>query len=173
MKDSSHPKRRIFQALAAVATLGLLSRAHAQPSRGTPSAGPRGDPSQMIERRIDHMIKAIDGTPEQKTKLTQLAQAAMTDLRPLREQHMAARKKGMELLAAANIDRNALEQLRGEQMRLAESISRRMLAHMADAAEVLTPAQRSKVAERMKSRGERGWGRGGQHDGHHGDGWFR
>jgi hypothetical protein len=74
------------------------------------------------------------------------------------------------VFSAASIDRNALEQLRSEQMRLAESISRRMLAQMADAAEVLTPAQRTKLAERMKSHAEGGrWGRGG----HHGGGWLR
>jgi periplasmic protein CpxP/Spy len=170
MESSSSSKRRAFQTLAAVATLGLFSRADAQTAPGAPPSGVRGDPSQMMERRIDRMIKAIDGTPEQKTKLTQLAQSSLAELRPLREQLMAARKKGMELLSAASIDRNALEQLRSEQMRLAESISRRMLAQMADAAEVLTPAQRTKLAERMKSHAEGGrWGRGG----HHGGGWLR
>jgi Spy/CpxP family protein refolding chaperone len=51
-----------------------------------------------------------------------------------------------------------------------EAMSRRMSAHMMDAAEVLTPAQRSIVAEKMKQRGERG----GRHShGGHGGAWFR
>ncbi len=165
--SSSLPKRRIFQGLAAVTTLALLGKAAAQP-RGE-RGGSGGDGAAMIERRIDHMIKAINGTPEQKAKLTALAQAAMADMKPLREQHMAARKKGMELLAAPTIDRGALEQLRAQQIQLADSMSRRMLAQMSDAAEVLTPAQRTQLAEKMKSRGE---GRGG-HRGGHGGGWFR
>ena len=159
---SSLPKRRIFQGLAAITTLALLGKAAAQS---------RGDGAGMIERRIDHMIKAINGTPEQKAKLTAIAQAAMADMKPLREQHMAARKKGMELLAAPTIDRGALEQLRTQQMQLADSMSRRMLAQMSDAAEVLTPAQRTQLAENIKSRGERG-GHGGR-GGMHGGGWFR
>ncbi len=167
MSDTSStlPKRHIFQGLAAVTTLALLGKAAAQPR------GERGDATDMIERRIDHMIQAINGTPEQKAKLTAIAQAAMADMKPLREQHIAARKKGMELLAAPTIDRGALEQLRAQQIQLADSMSRRMLAQMSDAAEVLTPGQRTQLAEKMKSRGERGshGGRGGMHGG----GWFR
>jgi periplasmic protein CpxP/Spy len=163
--SSTLPKRRIFKGLAAVTTLALLGKAAAQPR------GERGDAAGMIERRIDHMIKAINGTPEQKAKLTSIAQAAMADMKPLREQHMTARKRGIELLAAPTIDRGALEQLRIQQMQVADSMSRRMLAQMSDAAEVLTPAQRVQLAEKMKSRGERG-GRGGQ-GGMHGGGWFR
>jgi periplasmic protein CpxP/Spy len=164
--SSSLPKRRIFQGLAAITTLALLGKAAAQPrgERGGDSAG-------MIERRIDHMIKSVNGTPEQKAKLTALAQAAMADMKPLREQHMTARKKGMELLAAPTIDRGALEQLRAQQMQLADSMSRRMLAQMSDAAEVLTPAQRTQLAEKMKSHSERGGH--GSRGGMHGGGWFR
>ena len=94
----------------------------------------------------------------------------MTEMKPLREQMRAVRQKGMALLSAASIDRSAIDKLRSEQIQLADSISRRMTTHMADAAEVLTPAQRTIVAEKMKSRGEHG-GRGGMHG--HGGGWFR
>ncbi len=171
-------KRRAFQALAAVATLGLLGKAVAQ---GMPAHGGRGDPAAMIERRVDGLIKMVGGTPEQKAKLTALAQAAMTEMKPLREQMRAARQKGMALLSAASIDRSAMDKLRGEQIQLADALSRRMTTHMADAAEVLTPAQRTQVAEKMKSRGERGGGRGdhrgghggGHGAGHGGFGWFR
>jgi Spy/CpxP family protein refolding chaperone len=124
----------------------------------------------MAERRVDHLIKMVGGTPEQKTKLLALAQAAMADMKPLREQLGAARKRGMELLAAASIDRGAVEKLRSESAQLMDGISRRMSAHMMDAAEVLTPAQRTIAAEKMKQRGERGGHRG---HGGHGGGWFR
>jgi periplasmic protein CpxP/Spy len=166
--SSSNPsnKRRAFKAIAAVATLGFLGKAVAQ---GMPGRGEHGNPQAMAERRVDHLIKLVNGTPEQKTKLLALAQAAMTDMKPLREQLMAARKRGMELLAAASIDRGAIDKLRGESVQLMDGLSRRMSAHMMDAADVLTPAQRVIVADKMKQRGE---GRGGHHGGH-GGGWFR
>jgi periplasmic protein CpxP/Spy len=151
-QSSTQPsnKRRAFQAIAAVATLGFLGKAVAQ---GMPGRGDH-NPQAMAERRVDHLIKLVNGTPEQKTKLLALAQAAMADMKPLREQLMAARKRGMELLAAASIDRSAIDKLRGEQVQLMDGMSRRMSAHMMDAAEVLTPAQRVQVAEKMRSRGE-------------------
>ena len=58
----------------------------------------------------------------------------------------------MELLTAPTIDRAQLEALRVQQSQMRETVSRRMLQAMADAAEVLTPEQRAKVAERMQRR---------------------
>ncbi len=177
--------RHVAKALLAITAVSAMGLAAAQ-APAAPQAGGYGGHSarggqgmeRMGERRIDHMIKEVDGTPEQKAKLTQLAQNAQKDMQPLREQLQAARKKGMDLLAAPTVDRGALEKLRAEQTQLMDTISKRMLAHMADAAEVLTPAQRAKLAEKMKSRGEhRGRMHGGQggHGGMHGGmgGWMR
>jgi periplasmic protein CpxP/Spy len=163
MNSPSSTTRRWFTSLAALSGLAALaSQAQAQtPPAPAASAGRVPSPERMaqaIDHRVSAMVKAADGTPEQKDRLVKLAQAAMADMKPLREQHMAARKKGMDLLAATSIDRNALEQLRAQQMTLADSMSKRMLQHMADAAEVFTPAQRTKLAEHMKQRGERGPG---------------
>jgi periplasmic protein CpxP/Spy len=169
---STNAKRRSLAAFAALSLASLMSAASAQAPTAPPSNSGRPDMARMAERRIEHMIKEVDGTPEQKAKLTQLAQLAAKDLQPLHEQHMAARRKGMELLAAPSVDRTALEKLRTEQTQLMDGISRRMLMHMADAAEVLTPAQRNKLAEKMKVRGEDRGGWGG-HRGGHGGGWFR
>jgi Spy/CpxP family protein refolding chaperone len=166
-------RRHIIGALAAASLAGVIGHASAQTSPA--AAGGRGghEMGRMAERGIERMLKEVDGTPEQKAKLTQLAQAAQKEIQPLREQLMAARKKGMELLAAPTVDRAALEKLRSEQTQLMDTLSRRMLTHMADAAEVLTPAQRAKLAEKMKSRGDHG-GRGGMRGhGSHGGGWFR
>jgi periplasmic protein CpxP/Spy len=161
--------RRWFTSLAALGGLAAMATsAHAQttPPDGRGPGGPSAeDMAKMLNRRIDHLIKEIDGTPDQKDRLTKLAQSAMTDMKPLREQHMAARKKAMELLSAQSVDRSALEQLRAQQIQLADTMSKRMVQHMADAADVLTPAQRAKLAARMKERGERGG-----HRGHHGGG---
>ncbi len=167
------PRRRVFTTLAAFGSLAFLAnRAQAQTAPGGPPPGGPSpqDMARFTEKRIDHLIKSVDGTPDQKARLTQLAQTAMADMNPLREQHIAARMQGMALLAAPTIDRRALEQLRAQQMSLGDSLSKRMVQYMADAAEVLTPTQRSNVAERMQKRGEGGgWGRFG-HGGHGGHG---
>jgi periplasmic protein CpxP/Spy len=157
--------RRGLTALAALGGLGLLApRAQAQPSGFWGRHGAeRGSPEQMAQRmvhRIDRLIKTVNGTPEQREKLMQLAKTAAADMQPLREQHMAARQRGMALLAAPSIDRSAMERLRQDQLKLADAMSQRMLRHMADAAEVFTPAQRTVAAqtlrEHLKQRGPRG-----------------
>jgi periplasmic protein CpxP/Spy len=159
--------RRWFTSLAALGTLGGLAALATHATAQTAPAGPphgRGhgqppSPEQMaraIDHRISALIKAVDGTPEQKDRLVKLAQSATADMQPLRAQRMAARKKGLELLAGSSIDRNALERLRQEQITLADTMSKRAVQHMADAAEVLTPAQRSKLAEHVQRRGAQG-----------------
>ena len=176
--------RRVFGGLAALGALSVLaSRASAQTAAPAPDGRRSPNPEDMLkhaERRIDHMVKAVGGSPEQKDKLMALAKSAMAEMRPLREQVQKARQAGMAMLSAANIDRTGIERLRGEQMGAMDAISKRMVAHMADAAEVFSPEQRGKLAAMAKERmgkGGHGGGRwGGRHGGEHGGGmhggWF-
>jgi protein CpxP len=132
-----------------LALLGAQAQAHA---RG------RLDPEERARRmewRIGRLVEEAGGTPQQKDRLVAIATAALADLRPLREQMRESRRRGLELLATPVIDRRALEQVRATQMQLADAKSRRTVQAMADAAEVLTPEQRLKVAERLKQRMDR------------------
>jgi Spy/CpxP family protein refolding chaperone len=60
----------------------------------------------------------------------------------------------MALMGGQNVDRAGMEKLRAEQIALADTASKRVTQALGDAAEVLTPAQRQKLAERMKERSE-------------------
>jgi periplasmic protein CpxP/Spy len=158
--DSEQPtntRRRWFASLAALGGLSLLgAKAHAHGWGGRHRADPE-EMARRLDRRIGRLIDDVGGTPEQKNRLVAIWTAALADLRPLREQRRQARRAGLELLAATVIDRRALEQQRVTQMQLADARSKRMVQAMADAAEVLTPEQRMKVAERMKQRMDRRW----------------
>jgi Spy/CpxP family protein refolding chaperone len=125
---------------------------HHHGGRGGPMSGPMSpeQTARMAERMAERIVGAADGTPEQKQKIQAIAQAAFTDLAPMREQMHTARRDAMALLAAPTVDRAAIEALRARQIAAADGASRRMAQAMADAAEVLTPEQRARLAERMQ-----------------------
>ncbi|MFZ6648975.1 Spy/CpxP family protein refolding chaperone [Undibacterium sp. TJN25] len=109
---------------------------------------------EAMSRHVDAMVNRIlaDGTPEQKAKVSSIANAAFKDLSSLRQQHRADRQQAITLLTQPTVDRAALERVRANEMRLADQVSRRITQALADAAEVLTPDQRLKLAEHMKKR---------------------
>jgi Spy/CpxP family protein refolding chaperone len=94
----------------------------------------------------------VDATDAQQKKVAEIMTATMKELQPLREQHRAARRQVVEILSKPQIDRAALEAVRSQELQLAETFSRRITQSLADAAEVLTPEQRTKLAERVQRR---------------------
>jgi len=113
--------------------------------------GPRGEQFalQRVERMIGFATRRLDATEDQKKRLTDIATAAARDLLPMRARMREARREARQLLAAPTVDRDALEALRASQMANADAASRRLAQAIADAAEVLTPEQRAKLARRL------------------------
>ena len=100
-----------------------------------------------IDRMTKHMAIELDATADQQAKIAGIAKAAVNDLLPLREKAQAAHSQAVALLTAPTIDRSAIEQLRAQQIGLAETASKRIAQAVADASEVLNPEQRRKVAD--------------------------
>ena len=173
MQNPNSGNRRRFFKRAAIATLiggiaagiGIKAFAHGGGyggwHRGGFAAGPL-DPAAVdehLERMLKHLYVEIDATDEQKQRLAPIVKQAAKDLLPLREKMQAARKQAIELLTRDTIDRGAIEALRAEQVQLAEQASRRIAQSLADAVEVLTPAQRKELAARVEKH-RRGWRHG-------------
>ena len=118
--------------------------------------GPRGPFGFGPESFIDRVLGNVNATPEQKQKVTLIAQGAISEMRPLREQRRAAQAQLATLLKAETIDRAAIDKLRLEQLAAAETVTKRMGQAIAEAAEVLTPAQRQQLVERWENR-RRSW----------------
>ena len=149
--NSSWKKR-----LGIVSMIGGLFAAGCASAQGGGHHG-RGDWGNNPERAgkmVSRLLSKVDASDEQKKKVADIVKSAMGDMKAIRDKSRDGRRATADLLARPTIDRAALEGLRAEQIRLAESASRRMTEALADAAEVLTPEQRAKLGERMKSRME-------------------
>lgn len=123
-----------------------------------------------LKRMIGHLAIELDATPEQQQKLQAIVTAAAKDVLPAREKMLAARQQARDLLTQATVDRAALEKLRADQIATADATSKRVLQAVADAAEVLTPDQRKKLADMLPPRRGSGWGWRGRMGGFWGGG---
>ncbi len=111
---------------------------------------------EVMNRRLDAMVSFaladVDATADQKSRIGAIARQAAADLAPMRKTHRDLRSKSSALLTQPTIDRAQLEALRAQQMQLGDAVSRRMLQAIEDAAEVLTPEQRGKLAQKWQAR---------------------
>ena len=102
----------------------------------------------------DRLLDAVGATADQKTRVHDIFKAAQDDMRNQREAGGDLRQQMMQLMTAPQVDAAAAEALRQQQLARQDVASKRMLQAMLDARAVLTPEQRQKLAERMKSRHE-------------------
>lgn len=143
--------------VAVAATFALSAWAQpAGPGPGMHGMHGMAEPGMMMGggRGVDHMLDGLNASEAQRSQIRQIFKAAADDLRGQREQRRALHERGLQIFAAPTVDAAAAEQLRQQMQALHEQASKRMLQAMLDAGKVLTPEQRSKLAERMKQRGE-------------------
>ena len=140
----------LFLGVAAVLTAGGLQAFGFGPLRH--GACGSMEPAQ-VEKKIDRIagwvVEDLGGTPEQQAKLSAIARAAAKDLAPVHDELVLGRRQAVEILTSAQVDRAALEAHRARQMQLLTTVSERLTVAVADAADVLTPEQRAKAADKL------------------------
>ena len=111
------------------------------------------------DRMVRHLAVEIDASPQQQDKLRAIVGEAVKDLMPVRERLMAARATARDLLTRETVDRAAIEKFRTDVLATHEAVSKRLVQAVADAAEVLTPEQRRKIAD-LAAAHHGPWGHG-------------
>jgi periplasmic protein CpxP/Spy len=116
-----------------------------------------GEMTRGADFMLNRVLNKVDATQSQKDKIGEITRTTISELAPLRQQHFATRTKLAELMKADKLDRAAVEQLRTQELALAETLSKRAAQALLDAADILTPAQRITLVERMQKRRGGGW----------------
>ena len=107
-------------------------------------------------RGLERALDGVDATDEQEDRIWAIIDGVRAELRPMMRDFRDSRTDVLELMSAPTIDRAAAEKLRAERIAAIDEASKKMIAAALEAAEVLTPEQRAKLAENMKER--RGFG---------------
>ena len=157
MNLKTHPIKLTLAVLAVAMAGSVALTAQAGPmdgmhhgDRGHMGApGPRGG-MHLSERMLDR----IKATPEQRTQIRSIMDAARKDLQAQREAGRALREQSMQLFTQPNVDANAAEALRQKQLAQHDQASKRMMLAMLEASRVLTPEQRAQIAADLKKRGD-------------------
>lgn len=135
--------------LVAVASSMALS-AWAQPAGPGLHGGMWGGGPQHVER----LLSRIQATDDQKARIQQIMQKAASDMAGQRDAGRTLKEKARAVFTAPTVDANAAEQVRQQMLAQHDQNSRRMMAAMLEVSQVLTPEQRSQMAQHMEQRGQ-------------------
>jgi Spy/CpxP family protein refolding chaperone len=94
---------------------------------------------------VEWALRGVDATDEQKQQAKRITDRLIDQLGPVVEKHRGFRESMARELAKPEIDREALELLRREEMKLADEASKLAVDSIASLGEVLTPEQRGEL----------------------------
>lgn len=135
---------------------GGLAMAAAAPVHSAWHHGPR---LELIQRFVAHELDSVGATTAQEAKVHDIIAAAFTGMEQAPGQRSAFRKQAMDLLRAPAVDRAAAEKLRADQAARFDAVSKRMVGALLDAADQLTPEQRTTLVSRAEAVAQHGpWG---------------
>jgi Spy/CpxP family protein refolding chaperone len=108
------------------------------------------DPELARERAdfaIEWVLGRVEASEAQIGQVKNIVGGSIDELLPLGVQHREYRKALVTELSRTTIDRAAIEEIRKAELELADQASSRLVAALADVAEVLTPEQRAGLIE--------------------------
>lgn len=111
-----------------------------------------GDGGGFPEWRMEKLLDEVEASDEQRDRIREIVETRKQSLGALHLRRGELHERVVELLTAEEIDRDALEALRAEQIERMAKASRVLADSLADVAEVLTPEQRVELARHVEER---------------------
>ncbi len=105
---------------------------------------------EHVAKHVEHFLKGLNASDAQRVQITQIAQAAATDLQAQHAAEMTLHQQGMQILTAPAVDAAAAESVRAQLEAQHDQASRRILQAMIDVSNVLTAEQRAALGTRMQ-----------------------
>lgn len=140
-----------------VAAAGVLASPAWSQSDAPPPAGMHhphhrmhGGPWFASPKRMERLLDSVKASDAQKAQIRQIVQSAFADMAAQREAGRSLRQQAMAVFTAPTVDANAAEQVRQQMLAQHDQSSRRMTAAMLEVSRVLTPEQRTQIAERLQ-----------------------
>ena len=100
---------------------------------------------EHVGTAVEWALRGVNATDEQKGKARQVTDRLIDQLGPLLEQHREHHVALVRELAKPEIDRQALEQVRRQEIALADEASKALVGSLADLGDALTPEQRAEL----------------------------
>lgn len=141
---------RVGTVAVALAVGGVA--AHAQPGPGGHHGGPGMMAPGLFGGHMDRLLENVSATDAQRSQIDAIFKAARTDLKAQHDAGRQLHQQMMTLYTATNIDAAAIEAVRVQISANHDAVSKRLSQASIDAARVLTPEQRTKIADLMKKR---------------------
>ena len=116
------------------------------------------DPDRMAEhanRAVEHLLSEVDASDEQQLAAREIVDRTVAAFAEVRFDRRALHGQVVELLSAESVDREAVENLRAEQLAAADRASRVLTEGLVELAEILTPEQRAQLHD--LGHGRHGW----------------
>ena len=110
------------------------------------------DATRHAEFVVDRIMNEVKANDAQKLKARGIADAVAGDLKKMATQHRESHREFVAILSEPTLDRAKLEALRSKTAHSVDESSKRIAVAVADLAEVLTPAQRLQLIERMEKK---------------------
>ncbi|HJS74999.1 MAG TPA: Spy/CpxP family protein refolding chaperone [Vicinamibacteria bacterium] len=127
---------------------GALAAGHFGGGHVRPGFFRHDDPEAAREHvalAADWMLTRVDATEAQKGEAKRIVREAFDELMPLIQEHRSSHETFVEEMTRANLDPEAIERLRQDQVDLFDRASRRVSASLTELAAVLTPEQRAEL----------------------------